>query len=81
VTLSLTLFESIPFVTLHHFVIDLLTNLEDSIIHGFFVALAEIASASIVASFALVLVYFTSFITCEVDTFYQGLVKHEYTKI
>jgi hypothetical protein len=29
----------------------------------------------------LVLVYFTSFITCEVDTFYQGLVKHEYTKI
>jgi hypothetical protein len=61
----------------------LLTDLDDSIICGFFAALAEIASTSAVASYASALVYFTSIITYEVETFQQGLVKqllkHEYT--
>jgi hypothetical protein len=51
---------------------------------AYFVALAEIASASTTSSFASALVCFTSIITCEVETFQQVLVKqllkHEYTK-
>jgi hypothetical protein len=72
-------------VALHYFVIDLLTNLEDGVICGFFATLAEIASTSTVPSFALASVYFTSIITYEVKIFQQGLVKqllkYEYTKI
>jgi hypothetical protein len=48
---------------------DLLTNLEDSVIYAFFAAMAAIALASIVPYFALASVYFTSIITYEVDTF------------